>query len=162
MSNRIGPDAFAYYTSLGPDRSYEQVAKFCGVSKRSVARAAARENWTPRLAKIEADAQARSDARLADELEDMQTRHTRLLRAMAARAAKAIAEYPLRSCLEGAKVAEMVIKLERVIAGQVAERTSVSVEAETRQQFERFLAPAKGSPEDDSELDGEPDGDEDW
>lgn len=158
MTGHVGEDAFAYYVSLGADRSYDQVAKFLGVNKRTVTRAAARQSWTERLNKIEADARIRADARLASEVEEMQVRHAKMLRGLAARAAKAIAEYPLRSAIEGAKVAEMVIKLERLVLGQSTEKTAVSVEAATKQEFEKFIAPAKGSPEDD----GEPDGPDEW
>jgi hypothetical protein len=159
MPNRIGDDAFAYYVSLGADRSYEQVAKFCGVGKRSVVRHAAKDRWTERLRKIEEDAKVRADARLATELEEMQVRHAKLLRGLAARAAKAIAEFPLRTAMEGAKAVEIVVKLERLIAGQASEKTHVSVESATRAEFERYLEPAKGSPEDDGEVD---DGSDEW
>lgn len=156
--HRIPEDAFAYYVGLGVERSYEQVAKYCKVNKRTVVREAGRQHWTERLKKIEDDARVRADARLAVELEEMQVRHAKLLRALAARAAKAIADHPLRSAMEGARVVELVIKMERVALGQAAERSQVSVEAATRQEFERFIVPAKGSAEDDGEVDG----DDEW
>jgi len=45
MARKIPADAFDYYASLGPDRSYRAVAERYGVSKRAVTKHAAAEGW---------------------------------------------------------------------------------------------------------------------
>lgn len=136
---KLPEDAFALYVSQGADRSHQAVADHYGVSKRTVTRAATRENWTARLAAIEANAQKRSDAKLAQGMAEVRERHLKLLRAMASRAAQAIQAYPLETAMEGMRVAEMTIKLERLIMGEPSERTGISVEQATKQELERLL-----------------------
>ena len=50
---KIPSDAFDYYFSLGPGRSYQQVADRYGVTKRAVTALAKRESWQARLADVE-------------------------------------------------------------------------------------------------------------
>ena len=65
MTAKIPADAFDYYVSLGPTRSYEKVALRFDVSKRGVANRAAAEHWQERLEKIDREVQELSDKRLA-------------------------------------------------------------------------------------------------
>jgi hypothetical protein len=139
MAPRIPGNAFELYVGLGPDRSYQQVADQLGVNKRSVTKLAKRQRWAERVAKIEREAQERVDAKLTDELEEMKLRHRKLLKAITARAAKAITELPLATGMEGVRAAEAAIKLERLIAGQASERTELSVEEITRREMRSFL-----------------------
>ena len=115
------------------------MADHFGVSKRGVVNVAAREKWRERLEAIERSTQERVDQRLGEDLEEMQLRHLKLLRGIAGRAAKAIQEYPLTSGMEGMRAAEMVIKLERVIAGEATERSQLTVEQVTRQEIDKLL-----------------------
>ena len=85
--SKIPPDAFDHYVAQGPQRSYEATSKHFGVSKCAVAKKAKKEDWTGRLAKIEANARAASDQRLAESLGEMNDRHIKLLRAMGSRVA---------------------------------------------------------------------------
>ena len=73
--SKLPADAFDFYVGLGPSRSYIAVAREFGVSKRSVARKAAAENWQQRRADLEALARADADVKLADELAAQQLRH---------------------------------------------------------------------------------------
>ena len=61
MSGKIPSDAFEYYVSLGPGRSYRSVAEHYEVTKRAVTKHAAREGWAERLDKIEQEAREGSD-----------------------------------------------------------------------------------------------------
>ena len=45
MTKRIPDDAFSFYASLGPTRSYQAVADRYWVSKRAVVKHAAKEKW---------------------------------------------------------------------------------------------------------------------
>ena len=53
MAKKIPTDAFDYYFSLGPSRSYQAVAEKYGASKRAVVGVAKRENWQKRLLEVE-------------------------------------------------------------------------------------------------------------
>ena len=136
---KLPPDAFEHYVSLGPERSYQSVAQHYGVAKRSVTKAAARDDWQARLERIESEARERTDAKLVDSLEEMRERHLKTLRAMNARALAALKQYPLTSGMEAMRAAEMAIKLERLIAGEPSDRTAVSVEEVTKRELSRWL-----------------------
>lgn len=160
MTGKLPDDAFAFYVAMGPERSYRAVAEHYQTTKRTVTRAAMREDWSGRLASIEQKTRELTDSKLAGEMHEMQMRHRKLVLAIGARAAKAISEYPLTSGMEGMRAAEIAIKLERLLAGEPGERNQISIEQVTKRELERFVAPARGSPEDDGE--GEADADEDW
>ena len=88
-ARKLPEDAFAFYVALGATRSYETVAKHYGSHKRTVVRTADREEWMQRLAAIERKAREVTDAKLADQLAEMNDRHRKLLLAVASRAAGA-------------------------------------------------------------------------
>ena len=150
MSGRIGDDAFEFYVSLGPARCHEAVAKRYDVTRRAVSKCATREDWTSRLAKIESQARDLSDKRLAAELGDMRGRHLTTLKAMHARALTALKQFPLTSGMEAMKAAEMVIKLERLVAGEASERTAISVEEVTKRELDRWVSLRDPENEEDS------------
>lgn len=144
MSQRIPEGAFEFYVGLGAARSYQTVAERYGVTKRAILKHASKEQWTERLGKIQEEARAEVDKRLATDMAEMQERHKRMLRAVASRAVAAIKEHPLSTGMEGVRAAELVIKLERLLAGEPSERATVSVEETTRREMERWLVPAGG------------------
>ena len=137
--SKLTADAFTLYVALGPERSYEQVSKHFNVAKRTVVRVAEREQWQARLEAIERNAREATDTKLSNELHEMSLRHRKLLLAMASRAATAIQTFPLESGMEGIRAAELVIKLERLIAGEPTESRTISVEQVTRDEMSRFL-----------------------
>lgn len=151
MNKKVPDEAFAFYVGLGHDRSYQAVADHFKVTKRAIVRTASKNDWSARLALIEREAQERSDKALAEGRAETRTRHLKMVRAMASRAAKAMAEFPLTSGMDGLKAAEMAIKLERLIAGEASDRTEVTIEQVTRAEIDRLLV-----------RDDEPEGDEDW
>lgn len=157
--SKVPDDAFALYIAMGPERSYQAVADHFKVVKRTITRAARREDWSGRLAAIEKKTREMTDSALASDLHEMQLRHRKLLRAVAARAAKAISDFPLVTGMEGIKAAEIAVKLERLLAGETTESSALIVERVSRQEIERFVKPAPGSPADEGvdELeDGDP------
>ena len=142
MHRRIPSDAFDFYVSLDTKRSYRAVAEHYGVSKRAVTKCAGREKWSERLARIESTAREKSDQRLAETIEDMRTRHLKTIRAMSARALRALSEYPLTTGMDGMRAAELAIKLERLVAGEATDRTA-TVEETVRRESERWLEVAE-------------------
>jgi len=149
VSQRIPEGAFEFYMGLGPTRSYAAVAEKYGVTKRAVVKHAAREKWSERLETVQREARDELDKRLAGALAEMNERHMKMLRAMASRAVAGMKEHPLGTGMEAIRAAELVIKLERLVAGEASERTSLNVEEVTRQEMQRWLVPA-GDTEDES------------
>jgi hypothetical protein len=124
------------------------VATKFGVARRTVVSAAKREHWGERLEKIEREAQAKADLKLQDTVEETKIRHSKMLRAMAARAAKGLQDYPLNSGMEAIKAAEIVIKLERIIAGEPSERTAIDIQRELMQDEKTLVvSPSKAEHE---------------
>lgn len=150
MSVKLPPDSFALYVGLGPERSYSTVAEHYHCTKRAVVKCARREGWAQRLADIEAMARKQTDAKLAETISEIDERHRKLLRGIAARAMKALAEHPLETGMEGVRAAEIVVKLERLLVNQPTEHTTVTVEATTKAELDRFVI-APTSPDDDGE-----------
>ena len=140
-ARKVGSDAFEYYASLGAARSYKALAEHYGVSKRAITKRAASENWAQRLEDIERRAREKTDAKLVDHLGEMRERHLKTARYMQAKALRAMQEYPLKSGMEAVKAAEAAIRLERLVVGEVTERTAIDVEAVTKKEMERWLMP---------------------
>lgn len=138
MSQTIPSDAFDFYVALGDGRSYQRVADHFGVAKRSVTRHARVNDWPGRLAKIEEASRVKTDAKLAEGLAEMRERHLKTLKAMNARVLTAIREFPLTSGMEAIRAAEIVIKLERLIAGEPTERHA-SIEETMRREMDALL-----------------------
>ena len=139
MSQKIGPDGFKFYVSLGPGRSYKAVADHYGVTKRAVTKRAASEGWQQRLDAIEQQAREREDKELVEVVSEMRERHLITARAIQNRALAAIKAYPLTSGMEAVRAAELAIKLERIIVGEPSERTAMSVEEVTKREIQDLL-----------------------
>ena len=144
MVHRIPTDAFEYYASMGPQRSYKLVADHYGVTKRAVTKHATGENWSERLQEIERQARKRTDEKLVVAAVDMRDRHLKTVKAMQARALEAIRQYPLSTGMEAMRAAESAIKLERLIVGEASERTEMNIEEVTRRELERWLVVPEG------------------
>jgi len=138
VTQRLPADSFEYYVALGDGRSYTRVAEHYGVAKRTVTRHALVEDWTSRLLQVEAESRAKSDAKLAETLAEMRERHMKTLRAINARALAALREFPISSSRDAVRAAEMVIKMERLIAGEPTERHA-NVEEIMRREMDALL-----------------------
>src|SRR6185436_1165761 len=82
---RIPHDAFDYYFSLGPERSYEKVASHFGFTKRAIVKVATREKWKVRLALVEGEAKAKADQKKAETLQLQKEQHLQALRLVLAK-----------------------------------------------------------------------------
>ena len=136
---KIPDDAFALYVAMGHERSHQALADKLGVTKRAITERASEERWAERLEAIEAEVQARIEEKLKDELEESQLRYRKLLRGIESRAAQAIAEKPLRTCLEGVRALELAMKMQMLLAGQPSHRTELVVAATTKAEIDRLL-----------------------
>lgn len=139
MKKKLPQEAFGYYVSLGAPRTLQAVADRFSVSRRTVERQAEREEWDARIQAIELEARRAIDAELVKERVDMHLRHRKMLTAMAARAAKGMQEYPIANGRDAIKAAEIVIKLERLLAGEATDRTAVDVESIIKREMRELL-----------------------
>ncbi len=142
---KIPQDALLYYVALGPSRSYEQVAREYGVSKRAVVDHAVRENWQDRVAELERRARENLDTKAVDTLEEMSERHLKLIKLMQGKAVETLRNLPLTKASEAVKTLEITMKQERLLHGEPSERTAVSIEDTIKREYERWLAPAEES-----------------
>jgi hypothetical protein len=139
VRSKIPPDAFDFYAAQGEHRSYQATAEKFGVSKTAITKCAKREGWGERLAKIEADARAISDRKLTESLAEMQERHLKIVKAMSARVLSGLRDYPIMDGMDAIRAADMVIKLERLLAGEASKRTELSIEDITRHEIRTLL-----------------------
>ena len=90
MSRKIPPDAFTFYFSLGPERSYRALAEKYECSERAIAKVAAKEDWQGRLNDLEAKARTHSDQQILESLEGMNLRHIKTARMLQKRGIEAM------------------------------------------------------------------------
>lgn len=136
---KIPATALEFYISLGPQRSYQAVAKHFGVNTRSVAKRAKKEEWQRRVAEIEAKARQVSEQRAQETLEEMNTRHLKSVRVIQAKALEALRSLPLASGMDAVRALDMALKHERLVRGEPSERTAVTVEDTIKREYSRWL-----------------------
>ena len=146
MAGRIPPDAFDFYFSLGPKRSYEAVGEKYGVSKRSVVKRALRDGWQRRVAEIEAKAQAKATERAVETLEEVKFRHLKTFRAVGLRALESLKGLHFESALDVVKALEIAARQERLALGEPSDRTAITMEEVIKREYERWM----GDPDGDS------------
>jgi hypothetical protein len=143
MSNRkIPPDAFDFYFSLGPDRSYEKVAARYRVTKRAITKVAVRERWQERLEQVEAEARAKSDQKKIVTLEESKERHLKALRLVLAKGIDALRQMQFNTPMDAARAIGLAVREIRVELGEPSDRTAVSIEDIIKREYERWMVPA--------------------
>ena len=138
MAGRIPPEAFAYYASLGPERSHEKVAERYGVTKRGVTKIAIKEKWRKRIAEMEQHVREKAELRAAGTLEEMNGRHLRIAKALQAKALDALRSMPLQSAKDVIRALELGVRQERLVRGEPTERQA-SVEEVTKREIRSLL-----------------------
>ncbi len=123
MAGKIPSDAFEFYFSLGPSRSYQAVAEKYAVTKRAVTNLAKREDWQRRLAEIEAKAREEADKKNAQTLKAIHERQLQSLRLVQRRSIERLRETPIETAAEAARALAQSIKQENVILGEPGDRT---------------------------------------
>ena len=147
---KIPTDAFDHYFSLGPGRSYQQVADRYGVTKRAVTNLAGREDWQRRLAEIEAKAREDADKKRSQTLEVVYEQHMTALRLVFGKGVEALKGMAIDNPADAMKAIQLSIRGMRVALGEPTDRTAVSVEETIRREYERWMV-----------VGGEVDGDDD-
>lgn len=144
MNKKIPADAFSFYVSLGPRRSYDAVAAKYGASRRGVADHAKREHWQERVAKLETRARADAETKAAESLEAMNQRHLQEARFLQSRGLEGLKSGRLELYAANGRLVELGVKLERLVRGQATERTE-SLEQVVRGEYARWFSGASGS-----------------
>ena len=140
MSRRLPDEAFTYYVSLGPSRSYSAVAENYGVNKKTVTRAAVAQRWQERLADAETEARDNAQRKLVESLDEVNERHLRMLRAVQQRALETLRSMPLKTAIDAVRALHDAIKNERLVLGEPGDRTAVSVEDAIRRKYSRWMS----------------------
>ena len=143
---KIPPDAFDFYFTLGPGRSYQAVADRYGVTKRAVTNLAKREDWQRRLVEIEAKAREDADQKNAQTLKAIHERQLQSLRLVQRRAIERLRDTPMETASEAARSLSQAIKQENVILGEPGDRTAVSVEDTIKREYERWMTTTDEDP----------------
>ncbi|MBI3844525.1 MAG: hypothetical protein HY292_07770 [Planctomycetes bacterium] len=139
MVNRLPEEAFSYYVSLGPERSYQAVADKFDVSKTTVANHATDEKWQTRIDEIEKKAREATDASAIESIESMNSRHLKMIKVIQTKSLEALKSMPLNSAMAAVRALEASVKLERTIRGEPSDRTAVSVEDAIKREISSWL-----------------------
>lgn len=139
MNRKIPPDAFTFYASLGPKRSYQAVAEHFSVSKRAVTGVADREKWQERLVEIEKKARDKTDEKVVETLEEMNVRHLKVLRFIQGKAIEALKSMPLESAMDAVRAFGLTLDKERTIRGEPSDHSQVDIAQVTRDEMRRLL-----------------------
>lgn len=139
MKRRIPENAFQVYEAMGSERSYEQLAARFGVTKRAIAKAAARERWQERLEAIQRQAHESFDQRLLDLRKQAFERHLKVMRYIQTKAIETLQALPLASAMDAVRAYCLAVDKERLLLGDPTERTAVSIEEVTRRELASLL-----------------------
>jgi hypothetical protein len=85
----------------------------------------------------------------------MNERHLKLLRFVQKKAFEGLRSYPLATAMEAVRSLEMAIRNERVILGEPADRSAVSLEEVIRREHERWLIVGGKGSHDARDQDGD-------
>ncbi len=157
MKRKIPEDAFAYYLALGPARSYAAVAEHYKVSKRAVTKCADREGWAARLLAAERKSRVRAEERAMETLEEMKTRHLQTMQLVQRKALEALRSMPIDDAFQAVRALAIAVDRERLISGEVTERTAVSIEEIVKREYEKVMVvdedeSGEGNNEDEQEV----------
>ncbi len=140
MARKIPADAYEYYFSQGPSRSYEAVALHYGVSKRAVTQLAGREDWQGRLRAAEIKAKQATDLKVAETLETMRERHLKVYQAIQRKALEALRAAPLDTAIQAVRALSIALDGERLLrGGQDGKATGAELEAIIRREYETIM-----------------------
>lgn len=119
MAGKLPPETFEFYVGLGLGRTYQAVADHYGVSKRAVAKRAAKDKWQPRLEALIAGARASVEVADGDDSARSAGRVVRLQDAMhevmTPVRMKALMSSLLKSALQDGDVGAARLLMDRVL-----------------------------------------------
>ncbi len=155
-TRKIPQDAFAYYMSLGPGRSYQKVAEHYGVTKRAIVNAAKRDRWQEQLEELEHTARDDAREKMKSTIEATYEQHMKALRLVFGKGVEALKNMAIDKPADAIKAIQIAIREQRVALGEPTDRTALSVEDTIRREYERWMVvgPAESDlPDDDRDDD---------
>ena len=139
MARKLPSDAFDFYVSLAAERSYDQVAKRFGVTKRTVTTAAKRQNWQGRLQAIETKAREAADQKAVETIEAMKERHLKVYRAIQGKAIETLRTMPLATAMDAVRALGMALEGEQLIRGEPTGRLALNVETLIKREYQLMM-----------------------
>ncbi|MEQ1893376.1 MAG: hypothetical protein ABL998_12585 [Planctomycetota bacterium] len=137
--SRLPTESFDHYVALGPDRSYDAVAKKYGVSKATVLRHAEKNRWQERLREADAKAREDSNKKAVETLQAVKDRQLKEARILEHRALEALKSLPPEKAAKAATMLQIAWRHELLLLGEPTERTELSVEEITRREIQTLL-----------------------
>jgi len=132
-------DAFEFYYSLGPERSYRQVAEYFEVSKTAIANLAEKERWAERIQEMERKAHAAFEAKVMESIEAMNERHIKVCKLIQAKALETLKSMPLSTASEAVRALDLSIKQERLIRGEPTDRSAMDIQQVIKSEYDRWM-----------------------
>ena len=136
---KVPENAFETYVAMGPDRSYQALADKLGVDKRSIVRAASKEKWAERLAKIQEQARAAMDKKLVVELQEVREQQLREVRYLRSEALKAMKGFTPEKAVKIAAALAIGWKHELLLLGEPTDRQASTVEEVTKRELDSLM-----------------------
>ncbi len=134
MPRHIPTDAFEVYYAMGPARSYAELARHYGVSKRAILKRATKESWQQRIEEREAKVRSAVETRVEETVAELRARHAKILKAITGKAVEALKKLPLTSAMDAVRALDLVLKQERLLHGEpVGDGGSVDVRVRVEQ-----------------------------
>jgi hypothetical protein len=149
---KLPDSSLAFYISLGPGRTYRDVAAHFNCSKRAVQMRASVEGWTASVAAIEAQARQQLAEEAARTVAEMDQRHLQIAKVLQAKGLEALRTSPIETAGDAMKALDLGIKNERLVRGEPSHL--ISVEAVTKREIADLLL-VEGDPDDDEPHDDE-------
>lgn len=137
--SRLPPESFDHYVALGPDRSYDAVAKKYGVSKATVLRHAEKHRWQERLREAENASREVANKKAVDTLQEVKARQLQEARILEHRALEALKTLPPEKAVKAAVMLQIAWKQELLLLGEATERSELSVEEVTQREIQTLL-----------------------
>ena len=156
MTTKPSGDAFTFYFSLGPGRSYADVAREFGISRRTVLRRAKAEDWKGRIDRIEAEARVRIDKKVVESIEEMSERHLKILRAIQGKALATLQRMELTDAMDAVRALDLTVKAERILRGDGSDQEAERIKELHREEIQTLLVRKDSSPVERIEVDDEP------
>ena len=117
MRRKLPPEAYAYYLSLGPSRSYASLAEHFGVNKRTVTARAEREQWQERLKDFERQFQMKAEEHARESIDAMTERHLKMVQVVERRLLEGMRSAPIGSGSQAVRALLATIATERSLRG---------------------------------------------
>ena len=141
MNRKIPPGAFEHYWGLGPNRSYDTLAREYGVSRRAITKLAAKERWKEQIRELEAKSRERAKEKIGHSLDEMNDRHLKLGRFLQSKGVETLRLGRIDTPAEAVRAINIGVTMERLVCGEPTDRVE-NLEAIVRREYQMLFKPA--------------------